>query len=93
MFEKSSKRTSTDVMPEPYEIRIQGLLDPGWSEWLESPKIIHTPAGETILTCLITDQTALHGLLMKIRDMNLKIISINLVSPETVVDQIQPDND
>lgn len=72
-------KNSSDILPEFFEIRIQGILDPKWSDWLECQKVIQTPNGETILSCQVTDQAALHGLLAKIRDMNLKLISVSRV--------------
>ncbi len=81
-------RNSSDILPEPYEIRLQGILDPKWSDWLECQKVIQTPDGETILSCLVTDQTALHGLLAKIRDMNLKLISVTRVEVKPNHDEI-----
>ncbi len=83
----------SDVLPEPYEIRIQGILDPKWSDWLECQKVIQTPNGETILSCLITDQTALHGLLAKIRDMNLKLISVTRVDLESDENEVESHED
>ena len=68
-----------DNKPESYEIRIQGHLNIRWLDWLGCQELIHTKTGETILTCLILDQAALHGLLAKIRDMNLKLISVSQV--------------
>lgn len=59
-----------------YHIRVEGYLDPCWSEWLEGLTITHLPNGETLLSGLVADQTALHGLLNKIRDMNLPLISV-----------------
>ena len=79
MSEDSTKKISPDIMPEPYEIHIQGILDPAWSEWLGCSSVTKTPTGDTVLTCLLPDQTALHGLLAKIRDMNLKLISVSRV--------------
>jgi len=65
----------SDIQSESYEIRVEGILDTCWSEWLNCQSVIHT-SGETVLSCVIQDQTALHGLLAKIRDMNLKLISV-----------------
>ena len=59
-----------------YQIRIGGQLDPCWSEWLGGMKITSLESGDTFLSGLVVDQTALHGLLAKIRDMNLKLISV-----------------
>jgi hypothetical protein len=63
-------------MPTVYEIRIEGQLDPAWSEWLEGIDIVPLPNGETLLTGPVADQAALHGLLNRIRDMNLKLVGI-----------------
>ena len=61
--------------PSPYAIRIKGLLDPHW-EWLEGLTVTHIEHGETILSGLIVDQAALHGLLARIRDLNLTLLSV-----------------
>ena len=76
-----TKNSSLEIQPEVYEIRIQGILDPDWSEWLECSKMNHTTS-ETILSCVIQDQARLHGLLAKIRDMNLKLISLTRLEQE-----------
>lgn len=59
-----------------YHIRLEGHLDPRWSEWLDGMAITHLASGETLLSGTLADQTALHGLLAKIRDMNLKLIFV-----------------
>ncbi len=66
--------------PNRYEIRIQGLLDPHW-EWLEGLSVIHLDACETLLSGPIVDQAALHGLLARIRDLNLTLLSVEQVAP------------
>ena len=60
-----------------YEIRVKGELDPIWAEWFEGLKLTHNPDGNTVLTGPIVDHTALHSILLKIRDLNLKLISVN----------------
>lgn len=59
-----------------YHIRLEGLLDPCWSEWLNGLTITPLDNGQTLLSGPIPDQTALHGILAKIRDMNLALVSI-----------------
>ena len=59
-----------------YTIRLEGHLDARWSEWLDGMNITPLENGETLLSGPLTDQTALHGLLAKIRDMNLKLVAI-----------------
>jgi len=83
MSENPAKKSTPDVHTDRYEIRIQGILDPCWSEWLESPNMSYTTTGETILSCEIQDQAALHGLLAKIRDMNMKLIAVNRIEFRT----------
>ena len=64
-------------MPTIYNIRVEGRLDSCWSERLDGMVIIPLENGETLLSGPIIDQAALHGLLAKIRDLNLKLISVN----------------
>ena len=65
-----------------YEIRIKGHLAPSWSETFDGMQLTLTQDGETLLTGLVTDQAALHGLLARIRDLNLILISVIRVKPE-----------
>jgi hypothetical protein len=60
------------------EIRVKGQIDRHWSDWLGGLTITHTGQNETVLTGPIVDQAALHGLLAKLRDMALPIVSVNL---------------
>lgn len=62
-----------------YEIRIEGHLDPRWSDWLDGVAITLLDSDETLLSGTLADQAALHGLLAKIRDMNLKLISVRRI--------------
>jgi hypothetical protein len=64
-----------------YEIRIAGHLAPCWSEWFEGLAIAHPDDGETLLSGPVVDQAALHGLLNKVRDLNLKLISVRAIEP------------
>jgi hypothetical protein len=63
-------------MPEYYEIKIKGYLDPHWSDWFAGLELTHLEDDETLLSGLLSDQTALHGLLERIRDLNLTLISV-----------------
>ena len=63
-----------------YQIRIQGELDPVWMEWFEGLALTHDCEGNTVLSGSIVDQTALHSILLKIRDLNLRLISVNLIT-------------
>lgn len=64
-------------VPLRYQIILEGHLDPGWSEWLDGMDIVLLDNGNTLLAGPVVDQVALHGLLAKIRDMNLDLISVN----------------
>jgi hypothetical protein len=60
-------------------MRIQGHLDPDWTEWFDGMEI-RQEEGQTILTGRVVDQTALHGLLARMRSLNLTLLSINPAS-------------
>ena len=66
-----------------YQIKVEGHLDSHWSEWFEGLTITYDKHGNTLLSGLITDQAALHGLLNKIRDMKLVLISVNPIEPNS----------
>lgn len=67
--------------PMVYQIRIEGHLGPQWTEWFGDVTITPTDNGETLLTCPVVDQAALHGLLRKIRDLGIPLISAVRVKP------------
>lgn len=64
-----------------YEIEIEGHLDDRWQEWFEDFTLTHTVDGRTVLTGPIRDQAALHGILKKINNLGLTLISVNPVNP------------
>jgi len=70
-------------MPEYCEIKIKGRLDPRWSEWFAGLKLAHLEGDETLLSGFLPDQSALHGLLERIRDLNLTLISVTCGGPST----------
>ncbi len=66
-----------------YEIRVEGELPGGWSNWFEGLDIRRGPRGESILSGRLPDQAALHGVLAKIRNLNLKLLSVSCGGPST----------
>ena len=67
--------------PEIFEIRLQGQLDTRWASWFEGMTITQTEDGDTVLAGPVADQAALHGLLKKVRDLGLPLLSINPINP------------
>lgn len=63
--------------PMIYQIRIKGHLDDQWVEWFEGMSITLDDDGDTLLTGPVIDQSALHGLLKKIRDLGMVLVSVN----------------
>jgi hypothetical protein len=59
-----------------YEVRVQGVLDESWSEWLGDLDVRPLESGVTVLTGPIRDQAALHGLLNRIRDLGLPLLCV-----------------
>jgi hypothetical protein len=64
-----------------YEIRIQGRLGARWSTWLDGLDLSHPNDGTTVLRGPVTDQAALHGLLHKVRDLGLPLLSVTRTDP------------
>ena len=64
-----------------YEIQIKGHLDPSWSDWLGELTITPQADDVTLLTGPIVDQAALHGLLKRVRDLGMPLVSVNPVEP------------
>jgi hypothetical protein len=67
--------------PMVYQIRVKGHLGPQWSEWFGGLSITLEEGGETLLTGPVVDQAALHGLLRKVRDLGMPLISAIRVEP------------
>jgi hypothetical protein len=62
--------------PSRYQIRVKGYLDNDWSEWFDGLTITQDEDGTTMLTGTVIDQTALYGLLIKMRDLGLPILLV-----------------
>jgi hypothetical protein len=84
---EDKKKDTTEI----YEIKIQGHLDTKWFEWFYGMTITHERDGSTTLCGPLPDQTVLHSVLDRIRDMNLQLISVNhIVSDgQTIDDEVK----
>jgi len=80
----SETHPSTEDQYEPgfYEIRIKGHLDDQWADWFGGLTLTLKEDGDTLLTGMVADQAALHGLLKKVRDLGIPLISVNPVKPD-----------
>lgn len=65
-----------------YQIRLKGQLGPQWTDWFEGLAITPIDDGDTLLTGPIVDQAALYGLLRKVRDLGLPLLSVRYVEPD-----------
>lgn len=64
------------------EIRVRGRIDEHWSDWFEGLTVTYTDQGETILAGEVADQAALYGLLAKLRDLGLPLVSVKRLAEE-----------
>ena len=68
--------------PAAYQIRVKGHLGRHWTKWFDGLSITLEENGDTLLTGSVVDQAALHGLLKKVRDLGMPLISVNSVGPD-----------
>ena len=69
-----------------YEIRLKGHLDTRWADWFDGLTLTRCSDGTTAIRGLVVDQSALHGLLQRVRDLGVPLISVTRVEP----DQLDP---
>ena len=81
MSETQSPMPNLDK-PEFYEIRIEGHLEDRWTSWFEGLTLTLEDGGNTLLAGMVTDQAALQGLLKKVRDLGMPLISVNRIKPD-----------
>ena len=89
--------SETQTLPEYYdetglyEIRLKGQLDDRWAGRFEGLTITLEDNGDTLLTGLVVDQAALHGLLKKVRDLGMPLLSVNFVHPgQAKTQEVEP---
>jgi len=68
--------------PGRYEIRLRGHLDPRWAAWFDGLSLTNSSDGTTVIGGPVADQAALHGLLQKVRDLGLPLVSVTQVQPD-----------
>ncbi|HEY9707075.1 MAG TPA: hypothetical protein V6D48_02600 [Oculatellaceae cyanobacterium] len=70
-------------MPQVYEIKVKGHLPPDWADWFDGMTLhTDTESAETTLRGAVVDQAALYGVLVKVRDLGLPLLSVNPVQPD-----------
>lgn len=67
--------------PVHYEIRVRGVLDRHWSGWFDGLEVSSDAPGQTLIAGPVVDQAALHGLLAKVRDLGLPLLSVRRIGP------------
>ena len=77
--EHEQQRPATDVR---YEIRIKGHLDARWAAWFDGMDLSRDPDGTTTIQGSLADQAALHGLLQRVRDLGLELLSVTPLKPQ-----------
>jgi hypothetical protein len=73
--------TTDQDQPKVYQIRMKGHLGRHWSDWFEGMSITPEANGDTVLTGPVVDQAALHGVLKRVRDLGLPLLSVTPVAP------------
>lgn len=74
-------RRATGRVPTAYRLRVEGHLDDHWSTWFDASTLTRHSDGTTSLSVGVTDQAALHGLLAKVRDLGVTLVSVEVVEP------------
>jgi len=79
----SEKHNPENIVRQPliYQIKLEEHLDRQWTNWFDGIAITMEDNSHTLLTCQVVDQAALHGLLKKVRDLGLTLISVIRVEP------------
>ena len=81
VMSNNSDPTTNPSQPVVYQIRIKGHLGHQWTDWFEGLTITLADNGDTLLTGPVVDQAALHGLLKRVRDLGMPLLSVSPVEP------------
>ncbi|MBZ0309470.1 MAG: hypothetical protein K8I82_25635 [Anaerolineae bacterium] len=76
-----------------YQIKVKGHLPPQWKDWFCGMTITQEDNGETLLSGVVVDQSALHSLLKKVRDLGLPLLSVNQISSQTHSSDLETQTD
>lgn len=68
-----------------YRFRIKGHLSDNWASWFDGLDIERTPNGDTLISGVLPDQTALHGVLMVIRDLGLTLVEVKCIDCDSKI--------
>lgn len=74
-------------MPTYYHIRLKGHLDSHWSTWFAGLTLTNEANGEAVLSGPLVDQAALHGVLMKVRDLGLPLLAVTTIERDDVIEE------
>ena len=89
-----SEHSTGSLRAGPYEIRVQGHLGARWGAWFDGLSLTNEPGGTTLLAGSVADQAALHGLLQKVRDAGLPLVSVTQINADQPAPPtIAPDQD
>ena len=80
MMSNDPDPTTEPGQPPVFQIRLKGHLGSQWTDWFEGLTVTLAEDGETLLTGPVADQAALHGLLKKVRDLGMPLVSVNRVA-------------
>ncbi len=79
--ERNTASTDEQHQPGRYEIRLKGRLAARWAAWFDGLSLTHEGDGTTVLQGPVADQAALHGVLQRVRDLGLPLVSVIQVAP------------
>ena len=86
----NANREANPAQPKEYQIRLKGQLDEQWTDWFGGLTVALTEDGDTLLTGPLADQAALHGLLRKVRDLGIPLVSINEIHHHPLSEGVTP---
>ena len=86
----SEMSSGDDHGPGRYEIRLQGHLDPRWASWFDGMAVSNDGDGTTVLSGPLADQAALHGVLARIRDLGLPLVSVTRLGADPTHSSTRP---